>query len=178
MIYIISDPHFFHDRDFIWGNRGFNNVREMDETIMRNWNSIISTDDDVYMLGDFFVGTMNEDIIRENIMWLNGDIHVIKGNHDTKSKVKIYESTPNVIEVLDIKMLNYKGYRFYLTHKKISDKNRPKGIFYNIHGHTHFKNKFENGYPYDYNASLDATDMKPISLDEIISDIEECKRRK
>ena len=35
-IYFSSDTHFSHDRDFIWGARGFKNVTEMNEQIVKN----------------------------------------------------------------------------------------------------------------------------------------------
>ena len=39
MIYFISDTHFNHDRDFIWGNRGYNSVNEMNEDIIINFKN-------------------------------------------------------------------------------------------------------------------------------------------
>ena len=37
-IFITSDLHFNHDKDFIWKERGFSNVNEMNEAIVKNWN--------------------------------------------------------------------------------------------------------------------------------------------
>ena len=31
-IWLTSDTHFGHDKDFIWGSRGFKNVYEMRES--------------------------------------------------------------------------------------------------------------------------------------------------
>ena len=56
MIWLISDTHFGHDKKFIYGPRGFKSVQDADSTIIRNWNDAIGKDDDVYMLGDFFLG--------------------------------------------------------------------------------------------------------------------------
>ena len=52
MIYFTSDCHFSHDKEFLWGPRGFKNQWEMNEKIIENWNAIIQPDDDVYILGD------------------------------------------------------------------------------------------------------------------------------
>lgn len=172
MDYVFSDPHFFHDKEFIWGKRGFHNVHEMNEAIINNWNETLTDDDTMWMLGDFFVGIYDKHKIISTIERLKGKIHIIRGNHDTKNKIAIYAEAKNVVEIANIKIVNYRGYKFYLSHKYVEADSRPKKNFYCVHGHTHFPNKFTNGYPYDYNASCDATNMRPISMDEIISDIE------
>lgn len=56
MIWLISDTHFGHDKKFIYGPRGFGSVQEADRVIIRNWNDAIGEEDEVYMLGDFFLG--------------------------------------------------------------------------------------------------------------------------
>ena len=38
MIYFSSDLHLNHDKDFIWRERGFSSVEEMNETIVDNFN--------------------------------------------------------------------------------------------------------------------------------------------
>ena len=55
-IWITSDLHFSHERDFVYGPRGFKSAQEMNETIISVWNRLIKPDDDVYVLGDLFVG--------------------------------------------------------------------------------------------------------------------------
>lgn len=46
-IFFTSDLHFNHDREFVWGDRGFKIVEEMNEAIVLNWNSVIDEDDTV-----------------------------------------------------------------------------------------------------------------------------------
>ena len=50
-IYFTSDLHFGHNRDFIFGPRGFTNVQDHDETIIKTWNALVQPDDNVYILG-------------------------------------------------------------------------------------------------------------------------------
>ena len=54
-IFVTSDLHFCHDRDFLYEPRGFKSVHEMNEAIVKNWNSIIQPEDDVYVLGDLML---------------------------------------------------------------------------------------------------------------------------
>ena len=51
-IYLTSDLHLGHDKDFIYKPRGFNSVDEANESIISNWNSIINEDDLVYVMED------------------------------------------------------------------------------------------------------------------------------
>ena len=52
MIYLTSDTHFCHDREYIYQARGFSSIEEHDENIVKNWNSVVNPDDEVYLLGD------------------------------------------------------------------------------------------------------------------------------
>ena len=48
-IYVTSDLHFGHDREFIWKARGYNSVDEMNEDYVHKWNITVDNDDDVYV---------------------------------------------------------------------------------------------------------------------------------
>ena len=48
-IWFTSDLHFSHDRDFVWQERGFNSIQEMNEKIIENFNSVIEPDDILYI---------------------------------------------------------------------------------------------------------------------------------
>lgn len=52
MIYVTSDTHFCHNKPFIYEDRGFKNIEEMNDTIIENWNKLVKPDDTVIHLGD------------------------------------------------------------------------------------------------------------------------------
>lgn len=52
MNYFISDLHFGHFNIIRYDNRPFNSVDEMDKVLIDNWNSVVSDDDTIYILGD------------------------------------------------------------------------------------------------------------------------------
>ncbi|GAG15408.1 unnamed protein product, partial [marine sediment metagenome] len=58
----------------------------MNEGLIKNWNSVVETSDIVYHLGDFGFGSTP--ILRELLDRLNGNVILIKGNHDHYDKVR------------------------------------------------------------------------------------------
>ena len=173
MIYFTSDTHLNHDKEFIWGPRGFKSINEMNETLLQNWNDTISPDDDVYMLGDFFLGT-DWEFIGDAISILHGKIHLIRGNHDTDTKMNLYRNHPNIKLTADAYWFKWNNMRFYLSHYPTFTANYddvPGTIVYNLHGHTHSKQKFYEGRPYMYNVGVDAQGNKPVSIEQIVYDI-------
>lgn len=183
MIYLTSDTHINHNRGFIYEPRGFKSVEEMNEAIVARWNSIVEPDDTVYLLGDAMLGGPNSENGLNYLKSLKGHIHIIKGNHDTDNRCAHYLECENVVEVVDAAYLHFNGYHFYLTHYPCFSGNLHhdslKKTTCNLFGHTHSKEKFYQDIPFMYNVAVDAHDCYPVSIIEIISDmeskVEECK---
>ena len=55
-IYVTSDTHFGHDKDFIYGPRGFASEEAASCGIVENINSLVDKDDELYILGDIVLG--------------------------------------------------------------------------------------------------------------------------
>ena len=166
MIYFISDTHFHHSNIIKYCNRPFDNVDMMNYTLIGNWNSIVRDDDTIYHLGDFCLSS--DDEIKNIFNMLNGKIILIRGNHDRKS-VKYYEKLGfNVLTPVPIILEEFK---LMLSHMPLSDDKILDG-YINLHGHIHNK-AIIGDYLKTYdinkhiNLSVDVTDYKPLSLDEI-----------
>ena len=69
MNHYIADTHFGHDNIRRLSNRPFDSIEEMDETIINNWNSKVTDDDDVYILGDFSHKSEDPYCILEKVKW-------------------------------------------------------------------------------------------------------------
>lgn len=171
-IYLISDTHFNHDKPFIYEPRGFSSVDDMNKTIINNWNGIVTDQDDIYVLGDFFLGT-DTDYIRDTIGNLRGKIHLIIGNHDTPAKIELYKEL-RICEVLYATQIKFKKRLFYLSHYPTLTatlQSNPEKAIFNLFGHTHSKDKFYENSPYMYNVAVDANDNAPVSIDFIYDSI-------
>ena len=178
-IFLTSDLHFNHDREFIWKVRGFSSVNEMNEEIITRFNSRVSRNDDVYILGDLSLGGGTPDVLETNrklIERLNGRIHVLLGNHDTPRRAEMYVSCANVVgEVQWADMLHYQGYHFYLSHFPTLtgnlEKESLKQCTCNLFGHTHQTSNFHLDMPFMYHVGVDSHNCYPVLIDDIIKEM-------
>lgn len=175
-VWFTSDLHFCHNKDFLYGPRGFENVEQMNRAIIENWNSVVDNYDEVYILGDLMLND-NERAIHY-INQLKGYLHIICGNHDTDARRAMYESLYNVVEVVDAKVVKVDGYRFFLCHYPVlcanyDDKEKPLSRkLISLCGHSHTKDKFADwNKGLIYHVELDAHNCFPVGSAQIISDI-------
>ena len=175
-IWLSSDLHFGHDREFIWKERGFSSIDEMNETIISNFNNIIEPHDTLILLGDCVMGPL------ENINWLerlNSNIIIVRGNHDTDNRIANYSLLPHVERIENAYYMKYQRYHFYMSHYPSICGNYDDG--HNLHkhllnlcGHIHTKDKWsDSDKGMIYHVEVDAHDCKPVNIDTIISDFKE-----
>jgi len=145
----------------------------MNNTIIKNFHSLIKPEDDLYLLGDTFLGDLSAGISLFN--QLPGKIHLIWGNHCTNARKETMSKCYNVVEVIGYAtILKYNHYHFYLSHyptltTNFDDINKPlKKRILCLAGHTHSKEIFESCG--SYNVSVDAHNCFPVSIDKIIND--------
>lgn len=170
-IFITSDTHFGHDREFVWGPRGFISHVEHDRQVIENWNAVVQPDDIVYHLGDVMLGDNAYGI--GCLEQLNGKIKIIPGNHDTPTRLSLYKLLDNV-EVLGLaEMIKYKKYNFYLSHHPTLTSNLDKAPYLrmhliNLYGHTHQQKQFYNDIPFMFHVGMDSNNCTPVLLDDAI----------
>lgn len=172
-IWLTSDTHFFHNKDFIYRPRGVTSMEEMNKKIITHWNEVVAPDDVIYHLGDVMMGADIEaglDILRQ----LNGKKYLAYGNHDTDARLEAFQKS-GLFE--DIQM----GYRLkdgkktiILTHYPTFTGNYDSSKTYNLHGHTHQLNNF-NSFDCCYHVGVDSHDCYPVRLTDAIEEIEEMK---
>ena len=175
-IFVTSDLHFNHDKDFCYKPRNFNSVEEMNLGIFNNYNRVVKADDDVYILGDLMLGDNEKGL--EFIRNLNGRLHIVCGNHDTDNRRLLYQSTENIVEVADSLYLKYEGYRFFMSHYPslcstiISGRSLKRSLI-NLCGHSHTDDPFADfNKGLIYHCEVDAHDCAPVRIEKIILDLE------
>lgn len=75
-----SDLHFGHANIIGYCDRPFTDVAQMDRGLIERWNEVVAYDDEVWVLGDVAMGTI-EDSLRM-IPRLAGTKVLVPGNHD------------------------------------------------------------------------------------------------
>jgi calcineurin-like phosphoesterase family protein len=123
-----------HKNVIRFDNRPFGTIDEMNEALVNNWNSVISNADHVYHLGDFCWGKKDDWI--KYLKLLNGNIHIIKGNHDLKDYP--YDVKKYIVEAVDYKEITDCGRHVIMCHYPIMCyKASYNPNCYMLHGHTH-----------------------------------------
>jgi calcineurin-like phosphoesterase family protein len=133
--FFTSDLHFFHGNVINFCNRPFGSVEHMNETLIKNWNSVVGKFDHIWILGDVSFGTYEQ--TASVLEQLNGIRHLIVGNHDRKGRAeKLFNRDWEkwFVEKHDYLRLKVDGYKFVLCHFPFSSWERG---YINLHGHVH-----------------------------------------
>ena len=170
-IFVTSDLHFGHDREFIWGARSYQNVEEMNQKQIEKFNSVVTNDDDVWILGDLVLGDIDGGL--ELLKQLKGKIHVCLGNHDTARREEAYRAMGWDVHLTA--RFKYKKISFYLSHYPTITHNLDEKelwqVTVNLFGHTHQTTNFYHDDPWMYHVGVDSHDGYPIDMDKVLEDI-------
>lgn len=161
-IYFTSDQHFYHKNIIRFENRPFKNVEDMNEFMIKQWNSKVTNNDIIYHLGDF--AFINKEKTKEIVSKLNGKKYIILGNHDRGRNIKYYYDC-GFDKVYDTPIL-IKEY-FILSHEPIlyNSINCP---YHNIFGHVHSNPSVYTYTPYSTCVCVERHNYLPVSLFQIV----------
>lgn len=152
-IYFFADPHFDDDDIRRYENRPFATVQEMNETIISNWNHLVTPADTVFLLGD--IGA------ESYISRLNGVKYLVRGNHDTAPNSHYREI--GFTEVYDLPVI-FSEY-WMLSHEPLYiNRNMP---YANIFGHVHNNPAYKDISSRSFCVSAERIGYTPVSLEHI-----------
>jgi len=81
MYFFTADEHYNHNKIIEYCNRPFKTIKEMNETLIANHNSIVGRNDTTIHIGDFCWCNNRLDA-DQFILRLNGNHVFLKGSHD------------------------------------------------------------------------------------------------
>ena len=156
---------FGQERTLKLSKRPFDSVVEMDRALVNNWNKTVSKDDTVFVLGDF--GEFHY------TKFLNGQIHLIKGNYSRHLSNDELRKYFDVVYTDDIvtKQIERNGIIFNvsMTHEPMNYINANKTYIdrthINLFGHIH---KLGLVKPFGVNTGSDCHCFYPIDLETIL----------
>lgn len=183
MIFFTADHHFYHANIIRYCQRPFHSVEQMNEEMVRRWNSIVRPADTVYYLGDFSMAKRPVTLFAPR---LHGEKHLIMGNHDAchPCHKKKAESARQVyleagFKTLDLEqtmeiagqkvLLHHMPYLsgesdtggYALKHREFRPKDDGRWL---LHGHVHEKWKTKDRM---INIGVDVWGFFPVPITEI-----------
>lgn len=136
-IFIISDTHFLDPNKKI-----FKNSIEDSNKARKIWNSVVSPDNLVIIIGDFIYTSGEGEKISEFIQSLNGNKFLIIGNHDNKTLS--WYLNHGISFVSSQLILEYNKKKILFLHNPIEATKYCKQNKFDfiIHGHLHGHKQF------------------------------------
>ena len=133
---------------------------DVNEALIANWNARVGRNDRLYHLGDF--SFLNRARTEEVVSRLNGQLHVIRGNHD------------RTLESLQGRFASFQQYkeirvgtqRLVLFHFPILSWHHANRGAWHLHGHCHGNLAEDPAIP-RMDVGVDCTGFAPIAFDEV-----------
>ena len=174
-IFFTSDSHYGHSNIIWMCKRPYTNVEEMNRKLIENWNNVVKPDDLVFHLGDFAFG--GQPLWRSIREQLNGNIILIKGNHDDRNlkngcKVLfdgVYDQVKFYIENRCIYLNHYPFLCYGGSYRSEED------AVFQLFGHVHSgpnstgldNDRLKMLFPYQYDVGVDNNNYTPVSCEQI-----------
>lgn len=165
----ISDLHFGHRNVIGFDHRPFVDVEDMDRVMIQLWNSRVSKDDEVYIVGDLCY--RSEKTPDWYLRQLKGHKHLIIGNHDLvtiqcENAHKYLESIDQMLHISD----NDK--QIILCHYPMAEWYKSRHGSWLIYGHIHNSRdevyEFMKSRDNALNAAACINNYTPASINELI----------
>lgn len=135
--FFTSDLHDRHKNILRFTDRHLvTSVESHTEWLVNLWNSQVASDDTVYILGDISFSRSYEDLV-SFIGQLNGQIHIILGNHDNHQHIKRLLSDKLIVWYGPYKEVSIGSTKVCLFHYPIAAWNKQHYGSYHLFGHCH-----------------------------------------
>jgi calcineurin-like phosphoesterase family protein len=173
LLFLTSDTHFGHDNIIKYCARPFANAEEMNNEIIKRWNSVVRPDDVVVHLGDF--AFKNRASMQEILNLLHGRKYLCMGNHDEPNRIRkldgfrdvAYDEIHNGVVTPQVTQVLINGIEvFKCSHYPMGA--HVGGPFFFGHVHTSLIKADKSSFVGSYDVGVDNNDFFPIHLSEAI----------
>lgn len=169
--FLISDLHLGHGGVYKFTHQNSNqrirpwadNAEEGDKILMERWNSVVSSSDKVYVLGDVCISRKSISKLKD----FNGRKILVRGNHDI---YKLSDYTPYFDDVRGSHKLD----DFILSHIPIHPESLARWTRGNIHGHLHSNRVMRRAWygklvedKRYINVSVEQLDGYPVNFEDV-----------
>ena len=179
--YIASDLHINHRNILSYcPHRGGpeitdENVAKMNEMIITNWNSVVGTNDEVYILGDVAMGQIH--LAPPLIRQLNGKKYLVRGNHDKTLTKRVngksladdlFEWVKDYHEMF-VEVAPHTKQMVVMSHFPMASWNGMNNGSVMLHGHLHGSPCAVTGRIYD--VGIDTNNMTPYNMVNLLNEV-------
>lgn len=166
------------------GLRKYGSVEEHDKKLITNWNSVVSNDDTVYIVGDV---SMEDPSQYGKLRMLKGKKIVVMGNHDLPEHSKhLLEYVDGLcgMHYLELDGLTKNQYKVWVSHAPLHPM-ELSFVDFNIHAHIHHMKVPYSNVATDYwgqfaniesrhnvgyiNVDAQELDFTPKTIEELVS---------
>lgn len=170
--FFTADLHLYHNNMIEYASRPFKDLNAMHSHITKAFNSILTVDSDLYIVGD--VTLLSSEFggrIKKALAAINGRKHLVIGNHDTW-KVRNYLEA-GITTVHSAGSFKHEGIRFFMMHDPAEYLCVENGTNVLLCGHIHtlFKHLFPEKRI--INVGVDVWEYKPVSIEQIMQIVKE-----
>ena len=156
MIFFTADLHFNHANIIKYCNRPFNNIEDMNQLLIKNWNSKITPRDTVYIVGDFAFSDH-----KRFLDSLNGTKHLISGSHDMIPRELVGNELQSIQKYKELIIRNK---RVVLSHCPLRCWEYAQEGSIHLFGHVHGR---VTTYNLSMDVGVDTNNYFPYSIEEI-----------
>ena len=192
-VFFTSDLHFGHRT--VSEIRGFNSVEEHDRAVLGNISKVVRPGDTLWILGDVAMGGWRDSIVPLMVLVAGRQVktHVVLGNHDRPAPnnsnghayLSEFATRGGFASVSTVAKISVEGRSLLMSHypydgdhteEERYDQFRLRDLGTTLlHGHTHSDQRVSrssNG-TLQIHVGLDAWGLKPVSLHQIKTIVEE-----
>lgn len=162
--FFTADHHFSHSNIIRLCNRPFRSVEEMDEEMVRRWNSVVTNEDDeVYYLGDLTLQGLG--VAEHFLDRLNGHIKMMSGNHDKRWFHLFDFGYARIRKMEAVQEIDINGKHIVLCHYPLREWNKYYRGAYHLFGHSHGT---QPPYGYSFDIGVDCWNFYPVSFEQVV----------
>lgn len=161
-LYFIGDIHDMHTKCIEFDERPFDNVEDMHQIMVDNWNKTVLKDDTVIIVGDLAFNLKDaEQFLKET----NGYKYLVLGNHDKWYKGVL--RCENVLGACDIINVHTDKETIVCCHYPLESWEKMHYGSIHVHGHLH-KNDKVLEKKNRYNCGCMIWEYTPVKIQDMI----------
>ena len=162
-IFVTSNQQFGRPGSINAYKRPFTDVEEMDEYLVKQWNSVVKKQDTVFVLGNFAWDPESGERLAK---LLNGTIYVMPGEWDRAAK-DISDVSGTTLTYHGVGIKELLSLKAVLSYWPLTDWPKKKKGFISFIGHPNKKYKSDHK-KHIVNTRFDDWDFKPIEVSKLV----------